>query len=119
MTTALTVERDEPLRAVVAEEIRAAMARRRLSGAGVARAVGKSQSYVSRRLTGETAFDLDDLEKIAGALGCRVNDFMPVPPTSGPSGGSHTGPKVRRHLRLTRNLTAVLTAPTGSLRSVA
>lgn len=51
MTTALTVVRDEPLREIVAEEIRATMARRRITGVRIAKAVGKSQSYVSRRAT--------------------------------------------------------------------
>lgn len=56
------------LREPLAEEIRALMGRRRVTGANIAAALGKSQSYVSRRLTGETAFDTDDLEIISGLL---------------------------------------------------
>src|SRR3982751_926451 len=56
------------LREPLAEEIRALMGRRRVTGANIAAALGKSQSYVSRRLTGETAFDTDDLEIVCGLL---------------------------------------------------
>lgn len=67
------------LREYVAEEIRALLARRMANGAKLAAALGKSEMYVSRRLRGETAFDVDDLEKIAGYLGVEVTDLLPVP----------------------------------------
>lgn len=65
------------LRELVAEEVRALLARRRLNGAKLATAIGKSEMYVSRRLRGETAFDLDDLEKIADVLGVPVGQLLP------------------------------------------
>lgn len=34
------------------------------------------QPYISRRMTGEIAFDLDDLERIADVLGVRVSDLL-------------------------------------------
>jgi len=61
----------------VAEEIRATLARRRMSASALARALGKSQTYVWRRLSGETAFDTDDLERIAGVLRVAVVDLLP------------------------------------------
>lgn len=65
------------LRQAVAEEVRALLARRRISGVGLAARIGRSQAYVSRRLTGETAFDLDDLDRIAEVLGVDVVQLIP------------------------------------------
>lgn len=64
------------LRESIAGEIRVAMVRRQVTGAALAQALGKSQAYVSRRLSGETAFDTDDLEVIAGALRVSVADLV-------------------------------------------
>jgi Predicted transcriptional regulators len=77
--TTTPVERNEattPLRETTAEEIRSLMARRRLSGVDLAGRIGRSQSYFSRRLTGETAFDIDDLEGIAQVLGVTVTTLI-------------------------------------------
>jgi len=60
----------------VAEEIRVALTRRRMSAAALARQLGVSQTYVWRRLEGQTAFDLDDLEKIAGILEVPVVELL-------------------------------------------
>lgn len=64
-------------RQAVAEEVRAQMARRRISGSELARRLGKPQPWVSRRTTGAVALDFDDLDIIAGALDCNVSDLMP------------------------------------------
>lgn len=61
----------------VAEEVRALLARRRISGVQFAKKIGKSQPYFSRRLNGDVAFDLDDLEAIATALDIDVSDLFP------------------------------------------
>lgn len=61
----------------VAEEIRALLARKRMSATSLARTLQVSQTYVWRRLTGETAFDLSDLEKIAAVLEVEVADLLP------------------------------------------
>jgi len=53
------------------------MARRRVSGVTLASQIGRSQSYVSRRLVGDVAFDLDDIERIAGVLGVEPTDLLP------------------------------------------
>jgi transcriptional regulator with XRE-family HTH domain len=65
------------LREHVAEEIRVLLARRKMSGAELARRTGIKQSTMSRRMTGETAFDMDDLEAIATALEIEVSDLIP------------------------------------------
>jgi transcriptional regulator with XRE-family HTH domain len=64
------------LREVVAEEIRALLGRRRMSGGALAAAIGKSEMYVSRRLRGETPFDIDDLDAIATALGVEPGKLL-------------------------------------------
>jgi len=65
------------LRERVAEEVRALLGRRKMSASELARQLSLTQKYVSRRLTGETAFDLDDLEKIAAIFGVDVADLLP------------------------------------------
>ncbi|WP_157408202.1 helix-turn-helix transcriptional regulator [Actinoplanes sp. N902-109] len=65
-----------PLRARTAEEIRVILARKKKSAAELARDLRWKQPYLSRRMTGETAFDLDDLEVIANALGVTVAQLV-------------------------------------------
>lgn len=62
----------------VAAEVRAHLARRQLTGTALATAIGKSEMYVSRRLRGEVAFDLVDVEQAANFLGIAVADLMPA-----------------------------------------
>lgn len=52
----------------VAEEVRLALTRNRKSGAQVAVMIGRSQSYMSKRLRGESSFSANDLEGICRAL---------------------------------------------------
>lgn len=66
------------LRESVAEEIRVAMVRKRVRGATLAQQIGRSEAYLSRRLTGNTAFDLDDLQAISDALEMDVVDLLPA-----------------------------------------
>lgn len=65
------------LRERVAEEVRALLARRMMTGADLATAIGKSPMYVSRRVRGEVAFDLDDMERLAVVFGVDVADLLP------------------------------------------
>lgn len=69
----------------VAEEIRALLARRRISGRQLAEATGMSQSAISARLTGTTAIDLDDLQRIAAALGVEPFDLFPAELVTAPA----------------------------------
>lgn len=87
-----TVRVQTKLRELVAEEVRALLARRRLNGAKLAESIGRSEMYVSRRLRGETAFDLDDLQRIADVLGVSPTDLLPP---AGPKAASLTYPDGR------------------------
>ncbi len=64
------------LREQTAEEIRVLLARRRVSGVWLADQMGKSQSYVSRRLNADLSFDVDDLELIAQVLDTTVERLL-------------------------------------------
>jgi transcriptional regulator with XRE-family HTH domain len=65
----------------IAREVRAEMARQGISQEALAERLGEGwiQKRVSRRLTGEVAIDLDELELIAAALGVPVAQFIPTP----------------------------------------
>lgn len=65
------------LSARAAEEIRALLARRRMSGRELARQMGASHSWVNFRLTGTQPITLDDLERFAGILNVEVSDLLP------------------------------------------
>lgn len=67
------------LREQVAEEVRVAMARRRITGSALARLLDKDQTWVSRRLRGLVAFDMDDLEAIAEVLNAHVDVELGLP----------------------------------------
>ncbi len=62
---------------LVAEEIRVLLARRRMSASDLARQTGMTQRAISRRLTGEKVIDVDDLAKIAEALGVEAVELLP------------------------------------------
>lgn len=72
-----TAEQPQPaLRDLVLDEVHAEMGRRRMTGAKLARRLGKSQSSVARRLDGRQTMDLDDLEMICSALGVSPAKIM-------------------------------------------
>lgn len=52
----------------ISDEIRIAMTLHRLSGSQLAAKIGRSQSYISKRLRNEAAFSPDDMESICLAL---------------------------------------------------
>jgi transcriptional regulator with XRE-family HTH domain len=56
------------MRVSVAAEIRSHMGRRNVRQRHLADALGRNQQWLSRRLTGEVAFDIDDLEAIGNVL---------------------------------------------------
>lgn len=66
----------EAFTANVARAVAAEMARQRRSQVAVAAALGVSQTYVWRRLTGEVAFDVAELAAIAEFLGVPVQQFL-------------------------------------------
>jgi transcriptional regulator with XRE-family HTH domain len=138
MTTTPT-ERAVTLTERVAEEIRALLGRKRITGAALARSLGVSEAWVSYRLSGKQTIDLGDLERIAAALGVAPVELLPadirrpgqptvpkVTPADRPSDnrpknraakGVEHGPGVRRSHR-TRALTQeerILVSAQGSL----
>lgn len=62
----------------VAAEVRAALARQRKPHRFVGEVLGLSSTAVSRRLRGETVFDVEELAKLATALGVTLASFMPT-----------------------------------------
>ncbi|MEV6798508.1 helix-turn-helix transcriptional regulator [Micromonospora rifamycinica] len=67
------------LRDSVVVAVRVEMARQRMSQTKLAELTGCTQAYISRRMTGETPFDVVDLEKVARALNVPVAAFFPAP----------------------------------------
>ena len=63
-------------------EIRAEMGRQKLSGVKLAEILGWSQQFIARRLRGEIALTLDELEQIARALRVSPEQFTSpsIPP---------------------------------------
>jgi transcriptional regulator with XRE-family HTH domain len=57
------------LTAAVAAEVRAEMGRRRITQAELAAGIGRTQQFVSRRISGDVAMDTDDIDQIARHLG--------------------------------------------------
>lgn len=62
----------------VAEEIRAMMARRRMTGRRLAIRLHVSPSWVNYRLIGKQPIDVDDLAAIARVLEVSVVDLLPA-----------------------------------------
>lgn len=62
----------------VAEEIRAMMGRRRMSGRDLARALEVSPSWVSYRLTGSQEIGVNDLARIAQVFGVPLAELLPA-----------------------------------------
>lgn len=67
---------DEPFHLNVAEEVRAMLARRRLSARAAASALGWSQMYMSRRISGKTPLDVNDLCALAVLLDTDIAVFL-------------------------------------------
>ena len=86
MTAALPLPESQPsepsLSQLLAEEIRAQLARRRSSTNRMAKALGWTQSYASRRMNGIAPFDMNDIERIASYLSMSVVDLVRMAPNS-------------------------------------
>jgi transcriptional regulator with XRE-family HTH domain len=81
--TPIRVQRD--IKSLVAGEIRAWMGRRGENQTRLAEAMGLTQSQVSKRLRGQIAFDIEELELAARFLGCEVQELLGAPPGYDPS----------------------------------
>src|SRR5258705_13753967 len=77
MSIEITEAGQRTLSEQVAEEIRVMMLRRRMTGARLAKELNVSAAWISYRLTGQQAIDLNDLERIARVLGVRIVDLLP------------------------------------------
>ena len=62
----------------VADEVRAELARQRLSGVRAAKALGWTQNYIQRHLSGTVPFDVADLQALADLLEVPVTNFFQV-----------------------------------------
>lgn len=79
-------DRSQTLTDRVASEVRAQMARIRMTQTALAVVLGLPQSAVSNRLRGKVSFSVDELELVAGALGVHPASLL------GGDGPSPTGP---------------------------
>lgn len=63
----------------IAAEVRAEMGRQGISSAALARKLGVSEAWTSRRLSinGDQTMDLDDLPRIADVLGVPIAELLP------------------------------------------
>lgn len=68
----------DTLRELVAGELRATLARKRISAAELARRIGWTQTYMARRVDGRAAIDMDDLQAISEALDMPVTALFPT-----------------------------------------
>lgn len=69
---------------LVAIRMRQAFEERRIRAADVARALGWTDMYLSRRITGKTPFGLDDVAAVAGLLEVPVAALLPEPDGAAP-----------------------------------
>lgn len=61
----------------IAEEVRAQMARKRISGRQLARTLDWNAMYLSRRLSGQLPFTVADLYRIAAFLEVPLSALLP------------------------------------------
>lgn len=76
MSTVIQLHEPDGLRSRIGAEIRSRMARYGVSQVQLAAAMGLSQSQVSKRLRGAIAFNTDELEQVATALGTTVLSLL-------------------------------------------
>lgn len=68
----------QTLSGAVAANIRAELARQRVSQAQVAERLGLSQAAVSRRLSGQTPFEIDEVAEVASLLDVAPSHLLGV-----------------------------------------
>lgn len=107
------VRTERPLSEQVAEEIRVVMTRRRISGRHLASALGVSQTWVSSRLAGGTPIDLNDLQRIAGALNTPVAALLPPSINDGLLRPAKRGMRSKLHARPRPGMTRISASGTG------
>ena len=68
--------RPGPFALAFAAEVRSLLARHRMSGAQLAKLTGRSQSYMSKRLRGESSFTANDAEAICRAMDLDLETLL-------------------------------------------
>lgn len=101
--TPLNRRRPQGLREKVAQEVRAEIARAGFSVNAAAKALEWTQPYLQRRISGTTAFDVDDLEHISRWLGVPVSVLIgttekPPGPSTEHRAGAYTTSGTGRYL---------------------
>ena len=92
----------------VAGEVRAHLARQGWSGSRLARELQITQAAMSRRLTGDIAFDAAELIEIGRLLGVHPGAFFPGYEPTAPAPGIELSPDEQRVVLALRS-----TAPSG------
>lgn len=64
-------------RGLIAGEVRAVLARKKLNSNNLPDIVGRTQSYWYTRLSEKVAFSADDLAALSAGLGVPMSDFVP------------------------------------------
>ncbi|MCT2282590.1 helix-turn-helix domain-containing protein [Micromonospora chalcea] len=72
----------DDVRGKIAAEIRAEMARKRMTQRDLADKLGIAQPAVQLRLSGQRPFRAEELVVIAAALGVEPGQFLPAPAAS-------------------------------------
>jgi len=66
----------------VAAEVRAVLARKRISQRQLAKALGLTQPVIWRRLRGDVQFSVDELQAVAEFVEVPITTFFPVDTTT-------------------------------------
>lgn len=72
----MSIQRPSEFTRAVGAEVRGFIRSRGLSQTDVADQLGRSQSYVSLRVNGKAAFDMDDVDGIAKLMGLDGVEFL-------------------------------------------
>lgn len=103
-----------PLTVHFARELKILLTSRDMNATELARRIGKNQAWIQRRMAGDVAFDLEDLEKIAAVFEIGPLELLSLVgsgttlryhpaavsrPPNRPGGGSASGPGRTSRLR--------------------
>jgi len=111
MTT--TPERTATLTALVAAEIRAQMGRLDVRQSELARRMGETDQWMSMRLKGRTPIDVNELSRIAKALGIGVHELLPPPDVAATASTSVIDLNPARHVWTPISSPPVVNRPPG------
>lgn len=125
MTTLMVVDgnRGESRSVAVARRLREELAGRRVSISEVARRIGTTQQKLSRRMTGLTAWDVDELDEVCQVAGVSFDYVttgireVPSPRGPGGDGGSRLGESNSRpsHYKATNSGETAHLSPCGEV----